>query len=232
MPQAKTSLVEALKKVPLFKAFTEEECQFLMQHGLRHHVKADEFIFSEGEACRGLYLIEVGSVKIFASSTGGREQTLATQGPGGTLGELAALDGGNYPASATASTDTDLLFIRREEVQALCLRDPKVAIKLLEVVASRVRPMIGLLEQISFSTVRQRLATLLLQLAAKDGNLTAHGVEFKLRASNRELAAQIGTVPELISRNLGFLQASGSIKIRGKTIIICDPKGLRCEAGN
>ena len=103
---------------------------------------------------------------------------------------------------------------------------------MLEVVASRVRPMIGLLEQISFSTVRQRLATLLLQLAAKDGKLTARGVEFKLRATNRDLAAQIGTVPELISRNLGFLQASGSIKIRGKTIIISDPIALRCEAGS
>lgn len=230
MPQAKTSLVEALKKVPLFKAFTEEECQFLMRRGLRHHVKADEFIFSEGEVCRGLYLIEAGSVKIFASSTGGREQTLATQGPGGTLGELAALDGGNYPVSATASTDTDLLFIRREELQALCLQHPKVAIKLLEVVASRVRPMIGLLEQISFSTVRQRLAALLLELAAQDGKLTTRGVEFKLTATNRDLAAQIGTVPELISRNLGSLQASGRIKIRGKTVIISDPIALRSEA--
>ena len=137
---------------------------------------------------------------------------------------------GNYPVSATASTDTDLLFIRREELQALCLQHPKVAIKLLEVVASRVRPMIGLLEQISFSTVRQRLAALLLELAAQDGKLTTRGVEFKLTATNRDLAAQIGTVPELISRNLGSLQASGRIKIRGKTVIISDPIALRSEA--
>jgi CRP-like cAMP-binding protein len=229
MPQAKASLAEALKKVPLFNDLSEEEREFLAERALRHHFEAGDLIFSEGQQCTGLYLIETGRVRIFGSSTSGREQMLAIQGPGSPVGELAVLDGGNYPASAEASTDADLLLIRREDLQALCLRHPKVGVKVLEVVASRVRPMISIVEQLSFSTVRQRLAALLLRLAAEEGKLTAHGVEFRLKSTNRDLAAQIGTVPELVSRNLGSLQASGLIKIRGKTVIISDPKAVQAE---
>lgn len=120
MPEAKTSLVEALTKVELFNDLAEEQREFLGGRALRHNFNADEPIFSEGEQCTGLYLIETGRVKIIGSSTSGREQILAIQGPGSTVGELAVLDGGNYPASATASTDADLLLIRREDLQAFC----------------------------------------------------------------------------------------------------------------
>jgi CRP/FNR family cyclic AMP-dependent transcriptional regulator len=229
MPRAKTSLIEALKKVPLFNGLVEKELEMLGQRALLHHFKADEPIFSEGERCTGLYLIDAGRVKIFGSSTSGREQILAIQGSGSTVGELAALDGGNYPASATALTDADLLLIRREDLRALCLQLPEVSVKLLQVVASRVRPMIGIVEQLSFSTVRQRLAALLLRLASQDGKPTAHGVEFRLTSTNRDLAAEIGTVPELVSRNLGSLQASGLIRVRGKAVTISNPEGLQLE---
>jgi CRP/FNR family transcriptional regulator, dissimilatory nitrate respiration regulator len=229
MPQAKINLAEALKKMPLFNDLAEEEHELLGERALRHHFKADGPIFSEGEQCSGLYIIEAGRVRLFGSSTSGREQILAIQGPGSTVGELAALDGGNYPASARAFSDADLVFIRREDLQSLCLKHPRVAVKLLEVVASRVRPLISMVGQLSFSTVRQRLVAFLLRLAAQEGKLTARGVEFKLTSTNRDLAAQIGTVPELVSRNLGSLQASGLIQIRGKTVIIPNPEAAQVE---
>lgn len=229
MPLAKTSLVATLKKVPLFTVLTEEERQLLMQRVLCQHFKAHEVIFCEGEPCRGLHLIETGNVKIFRSSISGREQILATQGSGGTLGELPLLDGGNYPASATASIDSDLLFIRAEDLQALSLRHPEIRIALLELIASCVRPMIGMVERLCFSTVRQRLAAFVLRLATEEGKLTVHGVEFTQTSTYRDLAGQIGTVPEVVSRNLASLQALGLIRIQGKRVIVRDSKGLQCE---
>ena len=217
------------KKAPIIDALAEEERSFLMQRVLRHHFKAHELIFSEGRPCCGLHFIETGSVKIFGSSRSGREQILATQGPGDTLGELAVLDGGNYPASAIASTESDLLLIGREDLQALLLRNPAVRVKLLELVASRVRPMISMIEQLCFSTVRQRLVALLLRLAESKGKLTDQEVEFTLSSTYRDFAARIGTVPELVSRNLSSLQALGVIRIRGKKVIILKPKSLRLE---
>lgn len=232
MPQAKTSLITTLKRVPLFKVLSEEEYQLLMRRALHQRFKAHERIFSGDEPCRGLYLIEAGSVKIFGSSTNGREQVLATQGPGGTLGELAAFDGGSYPTSAAATTDSDLLLIKREELQALFARHPEVRVALLELIASRVRPMIGMIERLRFNTVRQRLMAHFLGLATQDGKLTAHGVELTLSSTYRDLAAQIGTVPEVLSRNVGALQSLGLISIRGKTVTLYNPKAAQSKTGS
>lgn len=231
MPQAKTKMDEPPNGISLFDSLPEEKRHRLLQSALRQHFKAHELIFSEGDACRGWYLIEKGTANVFGSSISGREQILASQGPGGTLGELAVLDGGNYPTSAIAATEADLLLIRKEDLQVIFVTYPEIRIKFLELVASRVRPMIDIVKQLSFSTVRQRLAALLLRLALQDGKtISDHDVKLTLGLSYREVARQIGTVPELVSRSVGALQASGLIHIRNKTITIFDPKSLKAEA--
>jgi hypothetical protein len=67
-------------------------------------------------------------------------------------------------------------------------------------------------------------------LAETNGNAVGDEVEFILTSTHRDLAAQIGTVPELISRNLSSLQASGLIKIQGKRVTISKPQSLRQAA--
>jgi CRP/FNR family transcriptional regulator len=97
------------------------------------------------------------------------------------------------------------------------------------VVGARLRRLIGIIEELSFTTVRHRLASLLLRLAHKEGQRTTEGVKVILPANNQELAAQVGTVRELVSRNLSRLQAAGVLKIEGRTIIIPDLKALEAE---
>jgi CRP/FNR family transcriptional regulator len=70
---------------------------------------------------------------------------------------------------------------------------------------------------------------LLLRLAERKGKRTGRGVEFTLTASNQELAAHIGTVRELVSRNLSRLQAEGILKLDGKKVVIPDLEALRAE---
>lgn len=230
MSQTKTSLRAALKQVPLFNALDDKALDFLVKRVARRHFKPGETIFVEGSPCDGLYVIEAGIVKIFVSSASGREQTLLIEGPGKTMGDLSVLDGGKYPASAIASTGTDLLLIRSDDLQTLCLQHLEVGTKLLKAVASYVRPMISIVEQLCFSTVRQRLAALLIHLAEGAGKLTAYGTELRLTSSKKEIASQLGTVPELISRNLAALQSSGLVKVRGKSVIISNMKALKAEA--
>jgi CRP/FNR family transcriptional regulator len=68
-----------------------------------------------------------------------------------------------------------------------------------------------------------------LRLARTEGKRTADGVEVALPVSNQELASQIGTVRELISRNLSRFQLEGLIKIDGRSVIIRDLKALEAE---
>jgi CRP/FNR family transcriptional regulator len=176
-----------------------------------------------------MYVVESGSIRIFKTSTGGREQVLSIDGPGSSVAELPVFDGGNYPASVSAVETSTLLFISKQDFQALCLAHPQVALKVLRVVGARLRKLVGIIEELSFTTVRHRLAALLVRLARREGTRTADGIEIMLPSSNQELAAQIGTVRELVSRNLSRFQSEKLIQMDGRRIVIANLKALEAE---
>jgi CRP/FNR family transcriptional regulator len=229
VPDSTSKIGQTLAKVPIFSGLTESELAFLTQRTVPRHYSTGEMVFGEGEPCSGLYVVESGNVRIYKSSPNGREQVLSIDGPGGSIAELPVFDGGNYPASATAIDDVTLLFVSKQDFQALCLAHPQVPLKVLRVVGARLRRLVGIIEELSFTTVRHRLASYLFRLAQKSGLRTAAGVEVTLPITNQELAAQIGTVRELVSRNLSRFQAEGMLKIEGREVAICNLKALEEE---
>ncbi len=218
-----------LKRVPIFSSLSEQEFAFLMTHLVQRRFQAGELIFSEGDPCTGLYVVQSGNVRIFKSSVGGREQVLTIDGPGSSIAELPVFDGGNYPASAQAVTDCSLFFVSRQDFQNLCLQYPQVSLKVLRVVGGRLRRLVGIIEELSFTTVRHRLIALLIRLAKQEHSRNGDTVMLMLPANNSELAAQIGTVRELVSRNLSRLQADGLIEVDNRSVKIPSIKRLEAE---
>ncbi len=229
MPDSTHKLGQTLAKVPIFSGLTENELGFLTQRIVPRQYSAGEMVFGEGEPCSGLYVVKSGNVRIYKSSPSGREQVLSIDGPGSSIAEIPVFDGGAYPASATAVDDVTLLFVSKQDFQALCLAHPQVSLKVLRVVGARLRRLVGIIEELSFTTVRHRLASYLLRIAQKSGNRTPEGVQVTLPITNQELAAQIGTVRELVSRNLSRLQAEGMLKTDGRDVLIYDLKALEDE---
>ena len=216
-----------LEKVAIFSDFSDEELTFVLPRLVVRHFRAGEAIFHEGDACTGLYIVQAGQVRIFKSSAGGREQVLSIDGPGSSIAELPVFDGGSYPASAQALSDTTLLFFPQQEFQTLCLQHPPVALKVLRVMGGRLRRLVGIIEELSFTTVRQRLIALLVRLGRAGGN--GDSVELTVPANNTELAAQIGTVRELVSRNLSRLQSERLLEMNDRTWKIPSLKKLVSE---
>ncbi len=218
-----------LGKVAIFSGLSEQEFAFLIPRLVQRRFQAGELVFSEGDACTGLFVVQSGNVRIFKSSAGGREQVLTIDGPGSSIAELPVFDGGNYPASAQAINDCNLLFCSRPDFQALCLHHPQVALKVLKVIGGRLRRLVGIIEELSFTTVRHRLIALLIRLAKTEGTRNGDAVTVVLPVNNTELAAQIGTVRELVSRNMSRLQADGLITIDERSIAIPSIKRLEAE---
>ncbi|MGH9678474.1 MAG: Crp/Fnr family transcriptional regulator, partial [Candidatus Acidiferrales bacterium] len=163
----------------------------------------------------------------------GREQVLAVEGPGSTFAELPVFDGGNYPASASALEDAEVLFISRKDFQNYCREHPDVALKVIAVVGSRLRRLVGIIEDLSFTTVRQRLISLILRLTQASGTPSSVGVRVELTKTHQDLAAELGTVREIVSRNLSRLQAEGFLEVEGRKIIVKDVAGLeRAQAAS
>jgi len=227
--ETKPNRSETLTRVPIFAGLSDAELGFLTQRAVTRRFSAGETIFAEGQPCSGLYVVESGHVRIFKSSAGGREHVLSIEGPGASIAELPVFDGGNYPASVSAIDDATLLFVSKQDFQSLCLTHPQVSLKVLRVVGSRLRRLVGIIEELSFTTVRHRLAAFLVRLAKTSGKRATDGIEITLPANNQELASQIGTVRELISRNLSRFQVEGMIRIDGRQVTVTDLEALEAE---
>jgi CRP/FNR family cyclic AMP-dependent transcriptional regulator len=229
VPSPRIDLAQVLAKAPLLADLSPNELQLLAARTVRKLFVAGELLFSEGEPCSGLHIIARGKVRIFKTSINGREQVLALNGPGDTVAELPVFDGGPYPASASATEDAEIAFISRGNFQTYCLEHPEVALKVLAQVGARLRRLVGIIEELSFTTIRQRLIAALIKLAQSEGKKTERGIEFQLPATHQELASQLGTVRELISRNLMRLQAEGLLDVDARHIVVRDIKGLTAQ---
>ena len=227
MTAERTDLITALGKAALFSSLTPTELQTLAARTVRKSFSAGELLFSEGEPCTGLHIIARGKIRIFKTSMNGREQVLAEIVPGESVAELPVFDGGPFPASAVAISDTEVAFVSRRDFQAYCMEHPEVALKVLQVVGARLRRLVGIIEELSFTTIRQRLISVLLKLAQSDGKKSALGIEFRLPTTHQELANQLGTVRELVSRNLMRLQAEGLLEVDARQIVVKDLDGLK-----
>lgn len=221
---------KALRKTPLFASLTAEEIRALVGRVTLRHFQRGELLFAEGDRCAGLFVVASGKIRIFKLSPAGREQVLSVEGPGSSFAEIPVFDGGNYPAAASALDDADVLFIARKDFQDFCRQHPEVALKVIAVAGARLRRLVAIIEELSFATVRQRLIAALLRLA-EAGSRSAEGVRIELAASHQELASELGTVRELVSRNLSRLQAEGYIEVDGRRIVVKDLAGLKREHG-
>lgn len=187
--------------------------------------RAGEVIFWQGDPAYGLYVIGEGCVKISRHSTDGREHILHLLQRGETFNDVAALDGGENPATATAHTDTVIWAIPRSDLMRTTERHPDLAWALLEDMARRARTLVTMVEDLAMRSVKGRLARLLLEQATKNDSEALPRL-----LTQEEMANQLGTVREVVGRALRSLANSGVIEFDRHRIVILDVDKLAEEA--
>src|SRR5574340_910374 len=213
--------IATLRRVPFFAVLGEEDLARLAGHCVVRFLGKEELLFSEGDRCEGMYVVQSGAIKVFKMADTGREQVLVIERAGSTVGELPVFDGGNLPASAAAIEDSSLLFLPKREFLDLCRQNSEVAFAVIRSLAWRFRYLTALVEELSLKEVSHRLARFLRDRALAAGVRTRRGVEFPLEESNQQIAAEIGTVRDLVSRNLRRLVDRKIIKMeRRKGIVL------------
>lgn len=221
--------VSTLRRLPLFTDLSDAELALLAENVTRLDFEAGAIIFSEGDTCRELFIVEDGEVKIVKSAPNGREQLISIERKGSSLAEIAVLDGSVYPATAEAATPVVTLRLPADRFRQICLQNPDMALKVFKVLGRRLRHLVSLVEELSSSTVRARLLGHLVRLAEESGRRTPQGIQFALTENNQEIAVRLGTVRELVSRNLGRLHGEGLIHMTKRTVNVPDLQVLRDE---
>src|SRR5574337_788210 len=221
--------IATLRRVPFFAVLGEDELRRLAGHCVVRHLHKEELLFAEGDPCEGMYVVQSGAIKVFKMADTGREQVLVIERAGSTVGELPVFDGGNLPASAAAIEDSSLLFLPKREFLDLCRQNSEVAFAVIRSLAWRFRYLTALVEELSLKEVSHRLARFLRDRALKSGVRTKRGIEFPLEETNQEIGAEIGTVRDLVSRNLRQFVDLGIIRLERRKVIVLDMAELEAQ---
>jgi CRP/FNR family cyclic AMP-dependent transcriptional regulator len=189
-------------------------------------LKNGQVIFQKGDPGMSLMAVLQGRVKIGAYSEDGKEIILNIVEPGQIFGEIALLDGKQRTADATAMGPTTLLVLDRRDFIPFLERNPKIAVRLIEVLCERVRRTSEMVESVAFLEYSARLARLLLRLAENYGEESEDGVRINLRISQQDLGNLIASTRESVNRQLNAWAEEGIVELERGQITILDSDAL------
>ena len=220
------SPVELLRSVPLFSDLEQEELERFSRVAVPRSFPGSTRVFHEGDHSDACYIVRTGSFRVTREHSDGRAITLATLGPGDIFGELAMLDGEVRSASVESLEDSELLALPAGEVRALLARHPEITVKLVAALVRRLRSANERISRQSFQTVPSRVAGVLTQLVAEEGE-GGEGGEVTIRMNQADLAQLAGTSRESVSRFLADLERAGVVRPGRGRVTVLEPAKLR-----
>ena len=225
---AREDIIEILGTSPLFKGLAEADAARVAAHCGYRELAKGETLFREGDDAATFFVVARGRIKVFKESIDGRELIIKTMREGDLVGEAASLAGVPYPATAQALADAAAVEIPRREFVALVTREPELALNIIAALSARLHQISDVLEKLTLKDVPARLASYLLERAARGPDGAAH---VELDVTKTSLAAELGTVPETLSRALRRFADAGLVVTEGKRIVLADEPSLRLIAG-
>ncbi len=221
---------QILKTCPFFAGLSDVDIEALMGIARVRDSSRGELLFSDGEKAVGFFVVLDGKVKVYKLSPEGKERILHIIHPGGTFAEAAIFADGLYPAYAEPLQSSKLLFLPKEGFLNLLMDNGRISINMIAGLSKFLRQFANQIEDLTFKDVPSRLARYLMTLS--------EGVKASvdLPISKSQLASNLGTVGETLSRTLRKLSEDDLISVSGKTVEILDFERLeelseKCKEG-
>jgi len=206
---------DALKQNSLFSRLEDEDLELVLGMAQLQEIAEGEFLFHEGEPVEFTHVVAEGLLRVYQlGPRGSRQLVLHMAGPPESIGEIAVLSERRYyPVTAEAALPSKVVLIPREGIVRLMEQRPRFTRALLSSVADRQFELLLLLRRVAFFEVQSRLAQYLLE------QHSTLGPGFPL-PTNTELAALLGTVPEIVSRTLSRFYKQGWIRLKDRHVWI------------
>jgi CRP-like cAMP-binding protein len=216
LPASSAEKLQALRRCSYCSGLDDDILTELVDGTQLARFARGETLFWQDEPCAGLHIIQRGSVKLFKLSPLGRELIVKVLEEGATFNEAPVFDLGNNPVNAAALEDCDVWVIQPDAIRATLRRHPAMAQAIILNLTHNLRMLVGIVEELSFYQVTNRLARLIRQTGQESISLPQN-----------QLAAQLGTVREVVARSLRELERSGAIRVKRGQIQVVDADLLR-----
>jgi len=215
---------DELSALPLFDGASARAIEALARRAVEVSYTPGVVLFLAGSVPRGWYIVLDGCVRVVRGQ-GSRQHVIHTEGPGGTLGEVPLVGGGTHPATAIAAEPTRCALFTRPALEQAIAEAPSIAFIVARRLADRVRVLVDRLDDRSARSVQSRLIEFLLSRPKQRGGGVSLGM------TQQALAEELGTVREVVSREIRGLTRRGWIEaLGGGRYRLANPAALRAAA--
>ncbi len=218
---------DALLLVPYFRGLKEEIICSILEYAFVKNVPRGAYLFTADETCRHLFIIKEGLIEISLIGEDGRKIILHHAGKSAFLGDTIFFDEGKYGAVAYAVRDTEILAIEKKSLEKLIYDYPEIGMRMLIDFGRRIQMLKAFAAEIVLNDVRKRSIRLLLTLAKGELVGGQNTVTLINIPTQEEMASRIGTVREVLCRELHKLEKENLIKVKRGQLTVCNVKKLK-----
>ena len=204
----------------------------LLQLAARRALTRGELVFKAGSAGDYVYFLESGRVKIYHLSPSGKEILLWFCIPGEIFGLAEVCHGGGRQVYAETCEPSQVLSVRQDDFQKFLATHPPAALLVNDVLACRLRNLGNIIQSLVASDVNERVAQLLVRLAATHGQKTQNGdIALDIRLTHQEMANMIGTTRQSVTSALNRLRRQGVLEFDTNHRLLVHSETLLTQAG-
>ncbi len=213
---------QVVQRIPRFTGISQDAVEWLCERGHARTYAKGEAIFYEGDAATQFCMVLGGEVKVYKVLESGRELIMDIFRPGEAFGEVALVDGSEFPANAVAMEPSSVLLLARRDYLHLLERHPEVARSIIRDLTLRMHALRRRVEVLGESGVQSRIAQLLLVYGRQLGHQEAEGLIVPVHLSRQELAALVCARIETVIRIMSRWHKDGVVLTEDAQFIIPD----------
>jgi CRP/FNR family transcriptional regulator len=196
-----------VKNILLFNNLCDETIAQIQKFTYECELKKNNILFYEGDESKYLYIVTLGIVKLFKTSSQNRKIILKYFHPEELIGEVANFENLPYPATAQAFTDIEFLKIDFSKLREIIYKDPELSLKIQASLINKIKALENVISSDLVLNAKERLARYIYQQK-----------ESFFYQKNIEIAEILNITPETLSRILKSFKSDGLINLKDKTI--------------
>jgi CRP/FNR family transcriptional regulator, nitrogen oxide reductase regulator len=216
-----------IRESNLFRDVSARGFDQVLGSGILRSVEGGGFYFMQGDPAVHAYVLVSGRVKMVQITPNGQQITLRIMTPGQTYGGIAILKPqSGYPATAQAEEDSTAMAWDTAHLRELAKTEPSISLNAMQLMHGYITELQERQQALVTGRVEQRIARILLKLAADSGKKVEDGVLINMPLTRQDVAEMSGTTLFTVSRTMSEWERNGLLKIGREQVIIREPHGL------
>jgi CRP-like cAMP-binding protein len=218
---------QLIRESSLFREVSAQGLNQVLGSGILRSVEGGGFYFMQGDPAAHAYVLVSGRVKMVQIAPNGQQITLRIMTPGQTFGGIAILQPqAGYPATAQAEEDSAAMAWDTAHLRELAKTEPSISLNAMQLMHGYITELQERQQALVTGRVEQRIARILLKLAADSGKKTEDGILIDIPLTRQDVAEMSGTTLFTVSRTMSEWERNGLLKIGRERVIIREPHGL------